>query len=60
MGRLGNQHHNSKAKAKLPQTPKNLKNSPNEEYAGELTDQAELEVIARANAANQRITRRSD
>ena len=43
-------------KSSLPQTPKNLKTDGNDvEYSAEFADHADLEAMARANAANQRV-----
>lgn len=43
-------------KSSLPQTPKNLKSDGNDvEYSAEFADHSDLEALARANAANQRV-----
>lgn len=46
-------------KSSLPQTPKNLKTDGKDvEYSAEFADHADLEALARANAANQRVKTR--
>lgn len=43
-------------KGSLPQVPKNLKSDGNDvEFSRENADQEDLEALARANAANQRV-----
>ncbi|SMQ65851.1 YfhD-like protein [Bacillus sp. OV166] len=56
MGRMHNGTGNSN-KSSLPQTPKNLKitDGNDVEYSAEFADHADLEALARANAANQRV-----
>jgi hypothetical protein len=56
MGRSHGQKSRDKNKASLPQVPKSLKSDNTDvEYSNEFADGADLEVLARANAANQRI-----
>ncbi|EIJ82075.1 hypothetical protein PB1_04025 [Bacillus methanolicus PB1] len=56
MGRGRGQRTRDKNKASLPQVPKNLKSDGiDEEFSIELADQEDMEALARANAANQRV-----
>jgi len=56
MGRERGQKTRDKNKASLPQVPKNLKtDGVDEEFSIELADQEDMEALARANAANQRV-----
>ncbi|MFD2442432.1 YfhD family protein [Bacillus sp. CGMCC 1.16607] len=56
MGRHNSHNKRDKNKASLPQVPKNMKtDGVDEEFSRELADQADLEALARANAANQRV-----
>jgi hypothetical protein len=57
MGRAQGHKTRDKNKASLPQVPKNMKSDGNDvEYSAEFADHADLEAMARANAANQRDT----
>ncbi|WP_045520026.1 YfhD family protein [Neobacillus niacini] len=57
MGRSHGHNARDKNKASLPQVPKNMKSDGNDvEYSAEFADHADLEAMARANAANQRVT----
>lgn len=59
MGRSRGQRSRDKNKASLPQVPKNMKSDGIDvEYSQELADHADLEAQARANAANQRTSKR--
>lgn len=59
MGRAQGQKTRDRNKASLPQVPKNMKSDGiDQEYSQELADQADLEAMARANAANQRVKRK--
>jgi hypothetical protein len=56
MGRAQGHKTRDRNKASLPQVPKNLKSDGNDvEYSAEFSDGADLEALARANAANQRV-----
>jgi hypothetical protein len=56
MGRSHGHKTRDKNKQTLPQVPKNMKSDGNDvEYSAEFADHADLEAIARANAANQRV-----
>jgi hypothetical protein len=56
MGRSHGHKTRDKNKQTLPQVPKNMKSDGNDvEYSAEFADHADLEAIARANAANQRL-----
>ncbi|AIE59137.1 YfhD family protein [Bacillus methanolicus] len=60
MGRGRGQKSRDKNKASLPQVPKNLKSDGiDEEFSTELADQEDMEALARANAANQRVKQRT-
>jgi hypothetical protein len=57
MGRAQGHKTRDKNKASLPQVPKNMKSDGYDvEYSAEFADHADLEAMARANAANQRVT----
>lgn len=57
MGRSRGHNSRDKNKGSLPQVPKNLKSDGQDvEYSAEFADHADLEAMARANAANQRVT----
>lgn len=57
MGRSHGHNSRDKNKASLPQVPKNMKTDGQDvEYSAEFADHADLEALARANAANQRVT----
>ncbi|MDR7077224.1 hypothetical protein J2Y03_002247 [Neobacillus niacini] len=57
MGRSRGSNSRDKNKASLPQVPKNMKSDGQDvEYSAEFADHADLEAMARANAANQRVT----
>jgi hypothetical protein len=59
MGRAQGHKTRDRNKASLPQVPKNLKSDGNDvEFSGEFSDGADLEALARANAANQRVKSR--
>jgi hypothetical protein len=61
MGRANKQKSRDKNKGSLPQVPKNLKSDGNDvEFSRENADQGDLEALARANAANQRVTRKGN
>nr|WP_263323089.1 YfhD family protein [Neobacillus sp. Marseille-Q6967] len=56
MGRAQGHKTRDRNKASLPQVPKNMKSDGYDvEYSQELADQEDLEALARANAANQRV-----
>jgi hypothetical protein len=56
MGRAQGHKTRDRNKASLPQVPKNLKSDGNDvEFSKEMADGADLEALARANAANQRV-----
>lgn len=56
MGRSHGHKTRDKNKGSLPQVPKSLKTDGiDEEYSAELADHNDLEALARANAANQRV-----
>jgi hypothetical protein len=60
MGRAQGHKTRDKNKASLPQVPKNMKSDGNDvEYSAEFADHADLEAMARANAAGQRVKRRN-
>jgi hypothetical protein len=60
MGRHNNRKARDKNKASLPQVPANMKtDGVDEEFSRELADQEDLEALARANAANQRIKQKT-
>lgn len=60
MGRAHKHKKRDKNKATLPQVPKNLKSDGiDEEFSRELADQEDLEALARANAANQRVKQKT-
>jgi hypothetical protein len=57
MGRAQGHKTRDKNKGSLPQVPKNMKSDGNDvEYSSEFADHADLEAMARASAANQRVT----
>lgn len=59
MGRSQGHKTRDRNKASLPQVPKNLKSDGNDvEFSKEMADGADLEALARANAANQRVQSR--
>ncbi|MEH7107611.1 MULTISPECIES: YfhD family protein [Bacillaceae] len=59
MGRAHGHKTRDKNKASLPQVPKNMKSDGNDvEFSKEMADGADLEALARANAANQRVQNR--
>ncbi|CAG9609978.1 YfhD family protein [Pseudoneobacillus rhizosphaerae] len=59
MGRSHGHKTRDRNKASLPQVPKNLKSDGNDvEFSKEMADGADLEALARANAANQRVQSR--
>lgn len=59
MGRAQGHKTRDKNKASLPQVPKNMKTDGNDvEFSREMADGADLEALARANAANQRVRNR--
>lgn len=59
MGRSHGNKSRDRNKASLPQVPKNLKSDGNDvEFSNEMADGADLEALARANAANQRVQSR--
>jgi hypothetical protein len=59
MGRSHGNKSRDRNKASLPQVPKNLKSDGNDvEFSKEMADGADLEALARANAANQRVQSR--
>lgn len=56
MGRSNKHKARDKNKGSLPQVPKNLKSDGQDvEFSSETADQGDLEALARANAANQRV-----
>ncbi|SFB09908.1 MULTISPECIES: YfhD family protein [unclassified Bacillus (in: firmicutes)] len=56
MGRSNKHKARDKNKGSLPQVPKNLKSDGQDvEFSRETADQGDLEALARANAANQRV-----
>jgi hypothetical protein len=60
MGRAQGHKTRDKNKGSLPQVPKNMKSDGNDvEYSAEFADHADLEAMARANAAGQRVNRRN-
>ncbi|MDE3838011.1 YfhD family protein [Bacillus methanolicus] len=60
MGRGRGQRTRDKNKSTLPQVPRNLKSDGvDEEFSVELADQEDMEALARANAANQRVKQRT-
>ncbi|MEH7331598.1 YfhD family protein [Neobacillus drentensis] len=60
MGRSRGHGSRDKNKASLPQVPKNMKSDGQDvEFSKEMADGADLEALARANAANQRVQNRS-
>ncbi|AGK52441.1 YfhD family protein [Bacillus sp. 1NLA3E] len=62
MGRMHSRHKTRDSnKGSLPQVPKNLKKSDgiDEEFSQEVADHADLEALARANAANQRVKKKN-
>ncbi|WP_374717422.1 YfhD family protein [Neobacillus sp.] len=59
MGRSRGQKSRDRNKASLPQVPKNMKSDGNDvEFSKEMADGSDLEALARANAANQRVNAR--
>jgi hypothetical protein len=61
MGRSQGHKTRDRNKASLPQVPKNLKSDGKDvEYSSEFSDGADLEALARANAANQRVKSRKN
>lgn len=61
MGRSHGHKTRDRNKASLPQVPKNMKTDGKDvEYSAELADGADLEALARANAANQRVQNRKN
>jgi hypothetical protein len=61
MGRSQGHKTRDRNKASLPQVPKNLKSDGKDvEYSAEFSDGADLEALARANAANQRVQSRKN
>jgi hypothetical protein len=59
MGRANKHKTRDKNKGSLPQVPKNLKSDGNDvEFSREAADHGDLEAMARANAANQRVKRK--
>lgn len=60
MGRSHGHKTRDKNKASLPQVPKNMKSDGIDvEFSKEMADGADLEAMARANAANQRVKNRN-
>ncbi|MDN3017677.1 YfhD family protein [Paenibacillus sp. BSR1-1] len=60
MGRSHGHGSRDKNKASLPQVPKNMKSDGQDvEFSKEMADGADLEALARANAANQRVQNRN-
>lgn len=56
VGRSNKHKARDKNKGSLPQVPKNLKSDGQDvEFSRETADQGDLEALARANAANQRV-----
>lgn len=56
MGRANKHKTRDSNKGSLPQVPKNLKSDGNDvEFSSENADHGDLEAMARANAANQRV-----
>jgi len=53
MGRANKQNTRDKNKGSLPQVPKNMKSDV--EFSREAADHGDMEALARANAANQRV-----
>jgi hypothetical protein len=61
MGRAQGHKTRDRNKQNLPQVPKNLKSDGNDvEFSRENADGADLEALARANAANQRVKARKN
>jgi hypothetical protein len=61
MGRAQGHKTRDRNKQNLPQVPKNLKSDGNDvEFSKEMADGADLEALARANAANQRVKHRKN
>lgn len=59
MGRAQGHKTRDRNKASLPQVPKNMKSDGIDvEFSREMADGADLEALARANAANQRVQNR--
>lgn len=59
MGRSRGHSNRDKNTAKLPQVPKNMKSDGQDvEFDRDLADHADLEAMARSNAANQRANNR--
>jgi len=59
MGRAQGHKTRDRNKASLPQVPKNMKSDGKDvEFSKEMADGADLEALARANAANQRVQNR--
>lgn len=60
MGRAHGHKTRDKNKGSLPQVPKNMKSDGHDvEFSKEMADGADLEALARANAANQRVRNRN-
>ena len=60
MGRAHGHKTRDRNKASLPQVPKNMKTDGKDvEFSREMADGADLEALARANAANQRVQNRN-
>jgi hypothetical protein len=61
MGRAQGHKTRDRNKASLPQVPKNMKTDGHDvEYSEEFADGADLEAMARANAAGQRVRNRKN
>lgn len=59
MGRSRGHSNRDKNTAKVPQVPKNMKSDGQDvEFDRDLADHADLEAMARSNAANQRANNR--
>ncbi len=60
MGRAHGHKTRDKNKASLPQVPANMKTDGKDvEFSREMADGADLEALARSNAANQRVRNRN-